>query len=300
MRHVDVCLGVALAGVVPSAQAAQTGVLRSISLGMLARGRRASLCVVLAALSSRASVDAQLPPQGLPQVQKQVDDFAAREAEKLALLAKVQVGTLNPEVDAAFRRWDEAVRLWLQEKGAGAAPLLAEGVMFDCFGRLQGVRTSLLRTEGPLGEFDELAALRPARAAKAFDAALRIDPHLIEARMRAARIRAATDARAALDLEHIASDQSGSPFSYLAAVSRAAVAHAHHDAETAIYWYERSLALNPRSTAATIGLSTLKPAAVLPFEALDSKDLYYTYPCRVVTADVSTALVERMRRVVLK
>jgi hypothetical protein len=274
---------------------------RSISVGMLARGRRACLCAVLAALSSRASVDAQLPPQGLPQIQKQqVDDLAEREAEKLALLAKVQVGTLNPEVDAAFRRWDEAVRLWQQEKGAGAAPLLAEGVMFDCFGRLQGVRTSLLRAEGPVGEFDELAALRPARAATAFDAALRIDPHLIEARMRAARIRAATDARAALDLEHIASDQTGSPFSYLAAVSRAAVAHAHHDAETAIYWYERSLALNPRSTAATIGLSTLKPGAVLAFEALDPKDLYYTYPCRVITADVSTALMERMRRVVLK
>jgi hypothetical protein len=33
------------------------------------------------------------------------------------------------------------------------------------------------------------------RAAKAFEAALRIDPHLIEARMRAGRIRAASARR---------------------------------------------------------------------------------------------------------
>jgi hypothetical protein len=255
---------------------------------------------VVAALSISAGVDAQLPPQSAMQgIQKETEDLAQREAEKLASLAKVQVGTLNPEADLAFRRWGEAVRLWQQEKGAGAAPLLAEGVLFDCFGRLQGVRMSWLSRE-TFGEFEELAPLRTARAATAFDAALKIDPHLIEARMRAARIRAATDARAAIELETIANDRTGSPFSYLAALSRAAVAHAHHDTATEIPWYERSLALNPRSTAAAIGLSTLKPAAVLPFEALDPKDLYYTYPCRVITADVSTALVERVRRVVLK
>ena len=210
-----------------------------------------------------------------------------------------QVGQLHPEAARAFVRWGEAVRLWKREKAAGAAPLLAEGVLFDCLARLQGVKTVGFRDEGP-GRLDILEAQRPGRAAKAFDAALKIDPHLIEARMRAARIRAPKDSRAALELERLAGDRTDSAFSYLAAISRAAVAHAQFDSVTALAWYERALALNPRSAAAAIAISALRPAGPLSFEALGSDDLYYSYPCRILTPDVAGALLERVRNVALK
>jgi tetratricopeptide (TPR) repeat protein len=210
-----------------------------------------------------------------------------------------QVGQLHPEAFLAFRRWGEAVRLWKKEKGAGAAPLLAEGVLFDCLSRLQGVKTVGFQDEGP-GRLDILEARRPARAARAFDAALKIDPQLIEARMRAARIRASEDSRAAVTLETIARDGTRPSFSYLSAISRAALAHAQSDSVTALAWYERALALNPQSTAAAIAISALRPARPLSFDALGTDDLYYSYPCTILTPDVASALLQRIRNVVLK
>ena len=228
--------------------------------------------------------------------QKRVEELAQRTAEEMARFAKGwQVGTLHPEAFQAFYRWGEAVRLWKKEKGAGAAPLLAEGVLFDCLSRLQGVKTPGSEEEGG-GRLDILEAKRPARAAKAFDAALKIDPHLIEARMRAARIRAPKDSRAALELERIAGDRTDSAFSYLAAISRAAVAHGQYDSVTALAWYERALALYPRSTAAAIAISALRPAERLAFAAFAADDLYYSYPCTILTPDVASALVERARK----
>jgi hypothetical protein len=262
---------------------------------------RAFLCAVVLAASSGARVEAQLPPQTVAQeAQKRVEELAQRVAEDMAGFAKGwQVGQLHPEAFLAFRRWDAAVRLWKKEKGAGAAPLLAEGVLFDCLSRLQGVKTLGFQDEGP-GRLDILEAKRPDRAAKAFDAALKIDPHLIEARVRAARIRAPKDSRAARELETIADDLTGTAFSYLSAISRAAVAHAQADSVTALTWYERALALNPRSTAATIAVSTLRPTRPVSFEALGPDDLYYSYPCRILTPDAASALLERVRNVVLK
>jgi tetratricopeptide (TPR) repeat protein len=196
---------------------------------------------------------------------------------------------------------DTAIKLWKKEPRAGAAPLLAEGVLLDCLGRLQGVTTRLVSTEVPLPPpFTAVAERRPSRAARAFDAALKIDPHLIEARMRAARIRAPSDSDAVLELERVTEDQTGSPFPYLAAISRAEVALAQKDSPAAIRWYQRALELNPRSSAATIALSVLTPGAPLVFDTLDTTDLYYTYPCRVLTSEVDAALAERVRTVVLK
>ena len=270
----------------------------------IARGFGVGLCASMVALSNGAGIDAQRPSSGTappPTVQKQAEDFASMKVEELTARARGwTLGTLHPEADQLFQRWDAAVRQWKKERGAGAAALLAEGVLFDCLGRLEGVKTLVVSSEFPLPAFADLAAQRPARAAKAFDAALKIDPHLIEARMRTARIHAIKDVRADLDLEKIANDETESPFPYLAAISRAALAQSNHDAASAIRWYERSLQLNPRSTAASIGLSTLKPTMSVRFESLDPNDPYYTYPCTVLTSSAATALAERINKVVMK
>jgi tetratricopeptide (TPR) repeat protein len=262
---------------------------------------RAFLCALLVAASSGASVEGQLPPQTVTQeAQKRVEDLAQRTAEEMARFARGwQVGQLHPEAVQAFSRWNAAVQLWKKEKSAGAAPLLAEGVLFDCLSRLQGVKTLGFKDEGP-GRLDILEARRPARAAKAFDAALTIDPRLVEARLRAARIRASENSRAAVELEKIANDPTSYPYSYLSAISRAAVAHAQSDSVTALAWYERALALHPRSTAAAIAVSALRPAQPLPFEALAVDDLYYSYPCSILTPAVAGALAERVRNLVFK
>jgi tetratricopeptide (TPR) repeat protein len=263
---------------------------------------RTFLFAAVIALATGGGADGQLPPQTVQQqIENQIGDFAQAKAEELADRAmRGALGTLHPDADLAFRRWDEAVRLWKKEKGAGAAPLLAEGVLFDCLGRLQGVKTSQLSGEHAHPVFADLAAERPARAARAFDAALKIDPSLIEARMRVARIRGMKNARALLELEGIARDQTDSPFAYLAAISRAAVAHAQGDRVSALHWYEQSLQLNPRSTAAAIALSALKPGTALSFATLDAHDLYYSYPCKVLTPGVAVLLEDRLRHVVLK
>src|SRR5262249_52100825 len=148
--------------------------------------------------------------------------------------------------------------------------------------------------------FADLAADRPKRAVKAFDAALKLDPNLIEARLRAARIRAPADAGAALELERLAQTAGEPPFAYVAAISRAEVAQAPHDGEAATLWYERALELEPRSTAATIALSGLKQTAALSFGTLDAPDPYYSYPCTILTADIDIALSARLPKVVLK
>jgi tetratricopeptide (TPR) repeat protein len=259
------------------------------------------LCAVIVAASSGEGVDAQAPPLTVTQqATKEAEELAQRVAEEAARFAKGwQVGQLHPEAAQAFYRWEAAVQLWKKEKSAGASPLLAEGVLFDCLSRLKGVKTLGFKNEGP-GRLDILEAKRPARATKAFDAALKIDPHLIEARVRAARIRAQEDSRAAVQLETIANDAAKYPFAYLSAVSRAAVAHAKSDSVTALAWYERALALNPRSTAGAIAISALNPARPVSFEALGTDDLYYSYPCTILTPDVAGALAERIRKVALK
>jgi hypothetical protein len=263
-----------------------------------------STAIVLAVLIAPANVVAQvLPPLTERQrIQKQVEDRALTLAEDLERRVKgLTLGSLGLEANLAIRRWDEAVRLWKREKDAGSAPLLAEGVLFDCLSRLRGVNTRPLSSERAGFNFADLAAARPQRAVTALNAAVTLDPALVEARMRSARIRAFEETGAAHELEQLAEGgPPGSAIAYLAAVSRAEVGQAHRDAEGAIRWYERALVYHPRSTAATMGLVALKPAAALSFDGLDARDLYYTYPCTVLTADVSAALSARVRNVVLK
>lgn len=266
--------------------------------GTYSRIMRSALLAVVSVLLIAAGVEAQLGPV-LPK--QAVDDWATKSAQELGDRAKrATLGILNDDANLEFRRLGEAVRLWKKEKDAGAAPLLAEGVLFDCLGRLQNVKTRPLLYEEWGGPYADTAALRLIRANKAFDAALKVDPGLIEARMRGARIRGSEDSRAALELERIAQGTSVSPFAYLAAISRAAIAHAKHDIASATRWYERALELNPQSTAAAIGLGSLRPAALLSFNAIDADDLYYTYPCTVLTAKVNAALSVRVQNVALK
>ena len=232
------------------------------------------LCAGAVALFLGATVGAQLRPPlsqaQMDEIQKRLNDEAESHAQEIADRARATVlGSLPSAANVAFFRWDQAIQLWKKEKSAGAAPFLAEGVLFDCLGRLQGVKTLLVPKEEAKPFFADVTADRPKRAAKAFDAALKLDPNLVEARLRAARIRAPADAGAALELERLAQTAGESPFAYLAAMSRAEVAQAHHDGAAATHWYERALELEPRSTAATIALGALKSTAALSFGTLD-------------------------------
>src|SRR5262245_27934666 len=98
------------------------------------------------ALSAGAGVRAQqgtappMPPSLLQQELRKLDENADRVLPVLAMAVDAATtGSMSPEGWLAFYRWNDAALVWKKEKDAGAAPLLAEGVLFDCLGRLQGV-----------------------------------------------------------------------------------------------------------------------------------------------------------------
>lgn len=235
--------------------------------------------------------------------QRAIEDFARKKADEMAALNASRLGFLSQDGNLAIRRWDEAVRQWKQEKGAGAGPRLAEGVLFDCLSRFHGVLTAMVSSEPREGGLNydpgTVQAERPARAAKAFEAALEADPTLAEARFRRARLRAAKDARARSELETLAS---GSPgvFSYLAAISRAETARELEDHDGARRWYTRAAELMPGAPAPQLGLASLAPPRPLPFETFLVSDPYYSYPCTVLTEPVGAELSTRVAAVIIK
>lgn len=254
----------------------------------------------LCAIGFCGGAQAQSPPTTRQQQERQ--DFANRLATEWALkvgdLSKgVIVGTLTDEVAASFLRWESAVRTWKDVQGAGASPYLAEGVLFDCLGRMTGVRTPVLRGEKSTPFFFDLADGRPGRAVEAYERALLRDPNLHEARFRAARIRAKSDAAAARTLEGLASDPANALLAYLAAVSRAEVAVVKSDLALAAVWYERARAIHPASAAAAIGLASVSPVQSIGFAEIDGNDPYYLYPCRILTKEVDEQLAARIRAV---
>jgi tetratricopeptide (TPR) repeat protein len=204
-------------------------------------------------------------------------------------------GVLSPEADFAIRYWDVAVMNWKRERDAGAAPLLAEGVLFDCLSRLTGVRTRVLRLEVPVPFFQDLAAKRPERALKAFRAALAVDPTLSEARFRAARIQSRTDRTAERELERIADEEPQLALRYLAAMSRGEAAATRNDDPDAAKWYRRALESASGSVAARVGLATVSADAEELLATSDRDDLFYLYPCVVLTPSVRSALEARIR-----
>jgi tetratricopeptide (TPR) repeat protein len=260
------------------------------------------LCLAALALALGTGVGAQVPTTSQTQeIQERVKKLAEEKGEELAFrLRGTLMGALGPEGTNEVRRWDGAVRVWKKEKGAGAAPVLAEGVLFDCLSRLQGVKTPVLSSEKAVPYFLTLAEKRPSRAAQAFETALKIDPSLVEARMRAARVRAPKDSQAARELERLAEGAERAPFPYLAAMSRAEAAQAQQDVQGALRWYERAVVIEPRSTAAAIALRSHRPGAAVAFADLRTDDPYYSYPCTVLTPAVAAALRARVNMVVLK
>ena len=236
------------------------------------KDRPSLILTLVVALSASSAVAAQRGATAAEEQAKREAFAEARALEQAGFLKAALLGTLNADAGSWFIRWGAAASGWKREKGSGAAPLLAYGVLFDCLSRLVGVQTP-----GVIGEMAEpnyfsMAAKRPERALKEFDAALKIDSGLIEARLRAARIRAPKDPKAARDLESIAMDPTVLPFSYLAAVSRAEVARGQDDVARAVLWYKKALEIQPRSTAATIALNSLQPGAALSIDGLDAKD----------------------------
>lgn len=206
-------------------------------------------------------------------------------------------GILSAEASKTFARWDSTVVHWKKERGSGAAPHLADGVMWDCLSRMGGVVTPPMFSElsGLSGYYSDWERARPLLAVKAFDRALKQDSTILEARFRRARILAPTDADAARDLERLAAADADPVIAYLSAVSRAEAAVRRKEPPVAIQWYERALTMSPRSTAATIALSLLTRNVTVELGDLDASDAYYRYPCRILTPAVDSELTRRMQ-----
>lgn len=255
---------------------------------------------VFVLLGAGANTQVRLPQGQSTGGQSAVETFIEARAEELRTHAEsTRLGRLSLEDERSFYILGLVVRDWKNERGAGVAPLMAEGVLLDCLSRLRGVRGFPLVSGRSMFWTGDYASQHGSNAAKAFDAALKIDPNQVEARMRRARIRGTNDARARAELEAVANDASGSPLSYLAAVSRGVIAHRTGDSDTAVRWYERARALHSRSTAAAVGLRALG-ADARSLQGLDADDLYYTYPCTVLTPGVHAELVQRGRKAVLR
>ena len=246
-------------------------------------------------LCAQAVVRAQLPPQTLrAEAQQRTDRTAIEEAQKAELILAGRLGAIRNDALAAMIPWSRAATAWKNEKQPGAGPHLAAGVLMDCLSRIRDVGTPFFAGD-PMTPFpSDLAGQRAKRAADEFDAAVKANPSLIEARLRRARIRAPKDRSAAAELERIANDDGAYPYSYIASISRAEVARAAHDDAASERWYRRALVLQPRSAAASIGLSTMSPGQSLPLEATGPADPYYEYPCTILTPDVAAALATRM------
>lgn len=262
--------------------------------------------MLIAVLCCLGSLPIWLHGQGLyrpnvDELRSMKERIEADARERAALLAARAaadtIGSLSPNANLALRHWSDAVDAWKREDTAAAAPLLAEGVSLDCLGRMKGIKTRLVFDERDQPSFHSLAAERPGRAAKAFERALEREPDLIEARFRLSRIRALEDAdpRALRRLEDLAGGASDSPFTYLAAVSRAEAARASSDRRTALLWYRRAIEIYPRSAAAAFGLASIETGTSIAFEALDPNDVYYAYPCTILTASVHSQMSERVR-----
>lgn len=245
-----------------------------------------------AGLGMAVSAQVRPPASVASAAEERAKDLALHKyGEALADHSKVILGASYGE-GRAIRQWDLAVRDWKKEKGAGAHALLAEGVLFDCLSRLHNIVTPVLSSEESVPYFLDLAARRPMRASKAFQAALKIDGNLAEARFRDARIRADKDIGARQQLEQLGAGTG--VIAYLAAIGRAETARAFSDAGGAQRWYERAAALRPMALVPQIGLAALSPGTAIPFDALDHTDTYYTYPCVILTAPIDTELALRI------
>ena len=224
-----------------------------------------------------------------------MEALANASADALAANARRWLGNLHPAGQQAFRSWLLTVRAWRSQRPSQAGPaLLAEGVLFDCLGRVVGLNTGFSHGLAVDPRFNDLGT--PDRldvAAKRFDEAWQADSRLEEAKFRAARIRALKGGKAVLALEEIA-ESSADDLAYLAAVSRASIAQKKGDVAIAARWFEKALARRGRSTASVVGLIAVRPGVPANVEIMDADDLYYNYPCRILTPDVAAELNRRL------
>src|SRR5687768_4083640 len=99
-------------------------------------------CIAMALLG--VGVLAQLPPPS-GEIQRRLEERARLLSEDVSDRARATtVGALRGIAARDVHLWHSAVRLWRKDKNSGAAALLAEGVLLDCLGRLQGVTTQLV------------------------------------------------------------------------------------------------------------------------------------------------------------
>jgi tetratricopeptide (TPR) repeat protein len=227
-----------------------------------------------------------------PSEQARLESKAREAADATAAFARQWLGNMHPAGEAAFRNWLLAARAW-QKASGGAAAFLAEGVLFDCLDRTTYLHSQLTSGLAVDARLQDLGLPRRDRAVKAFAAALRSEPTLAEARFRSARIRALDNAQGRTDLERIANSDDAQ-FGYLAAITRASIAHQRDEVAIATRWYERALAIRGTSTAAEIGLIALRLGTTLRTDRLDGKDPYYTYPCRILTPSVEAEFAKRL------
>ena len=256
-------------------------------LRTLALVSTAAFVAVVGGIAVRADVEQQ-------GVQGQLESKAREISDAVAAIARTWLGNLHPAGHLVFRRWALAVNEWKKEKAPGAGVLLAEGVLFDCLGRTLGLRTGFHSGPAIDPRLNDLGLPGLPRAETLFRKAVDLDANLLEARFRGTRIRALRDTKASVDLERIASANHDSEFGYLAAVSRAAIAQGRRDVPTAIRWYEFALDLRPGSTAATVGLGAIAPSRTIRFQGLDPDDLYYSYPCTILTSSIASELAKRL------
>jgi hypothetical protein len=203
-------------------------------------------------------------------------------------------GNLHPDGQVAMRQWAIVVWDWQRERNAGPAAWLAEGVLLDCRRRMSGLYTSFGFGLAVDRRLQTLAFIGTDRVADLFEKALALDPGLIEARFRAAGIRAQEDPTAVTQLEQLASSEANPEVAYLAAVSRAVLAQDQRDVPTAVRWYDRARTIRPGSTAAALGMAAVQPDAAVNFDALDDDDPFYTYPCRFLTPGVGEEVARRV------
>jgi len=222
-----------------------------------------------------------------------------QEDEKLLAHIAALVGQLTPEAEKTFQTWERAVLAWQKEPESGVGAKLASGVLYDCLTRLHNVWPPALSDHKDILVW-AIPEKREKQAIEALRSALRLDPDNPEARFRLDRLLAPKVRSATMDLQRLAADASTTPFDYLAAMTLAEIASSTKDPQSAERWYERAVALFPRSTAARIALSALRPSAEKPFVTELHEDPFYEYPCRVMTPAVSVALSQRLRTEGLK
>jgi hypothetical protein len=219
------------------------------------------------------------------------------------LIAASSAQTRAPVYDPHLFAWSEALKQWRHE--ADSAPLqLARGVLFDCAAHRQ--RNDILF---PPASHDVagnsacryvLQAHCAEEAEKSFARAVRLDPTLLEARLRLAAARSERNGEGDADLQAVFDTADAPPsFRYLAGIFLGKAAYARHDAKGAAVWFAKAAGIDPQWTVAPLLRAAAgdAPPPALRTAADGSTDPWYPYRCEILTATVRGTLSGWMARV---